>query len=320
MRDYDGFEGNGQSLRVLSRLEMHTWRYGLDLTRRSLLGILKYPAPFSSVKAMKLPSDAVRLAQVKAKEWVPPKCYLDSERDVVDWVLAPLSPADRERFVSVAEPCGATQHARTIYKALDTLILELADDIAYGVHDFEDGVALGLLTPDHWREAIENLDGVWAQGMDLKGPELEQHLFDLPSHEGNRKLAVGALINAMVNSAEPMEREEFACPRLRFGVRLREPAECLLKALDEVKRKYIIERQNVQTLEYRGQQVVMSLFEAIASDPEALLGETYRGRLHQDEQPERCVCDYIAGMTDSYATRMYERLFVPRQGSVFERL
>jgi dGTPase len=34
----------------------------------------------------------------------------------------------------------------------------------------------------------------------------------------------------------------------------------------------------------------------------------------------RVICDYIAGMTDEYATRIYERLFVPRQGSVFERL
>jgi dGTPase len=39
-----------------------------------------------------------------------------------------------------------------------------------------------------------------------------------------------------------------------------------------------------------------------------------------DQARHRVICDYIAGMTDEYATRMYERLFMPRQGAVFQRL
>jgi dGTP triphosphohydrolase len=35
---------------------------------------------------------------------------------------------------------------------------------------------------------------------------------------------------------------------------------------------------------------------------------------------KRVVCDYISGMTDSYASRMFERLFRPGFGKVFERL
>jgi len=45
MRDKGGFEGNGQSLRIVSKLEPHTPELGLNLTRRVMLGILKYPAP-----------------------------------------------------------------------------------------------------------------------------------------------------------------------------------------------------------------------------------------------------------------------------------
>ena len=47
MSAFGGFEANGQTLRILSTLESHTPKYGLDLTRRSLLGILKYPVPVS---------------------------------------------------------------------------------------------------------------------------------------------------------------------------------------------------------------------------------------------------------------------------------
>ena len=50
MADYGGFEGNGQTLRILTRLESHTLENGLDLTRRTLLGVLKYPAPYSNHK------------------------------------------------------------------------------------------------------------------------------------------------------------------------------------------------------------------------------------------------------------------------------
>jgi dGTPase len=46
MRKHGGFEGNGQSLRIVSKLEPHTRGKGLNLTRRILLGILKYPNPY----------------------------------------------------------------------------------------------------------------------------------------------------------------------------------------------------------------------------------------------------------------------------------
>ena len=39
-----------------------------------------------------------------------------------------------------------------------------------------------------------------------------------------------------------------------------------------------------------------------------------------EQDQNRIVCDYIAGMTDQYANRFYERLFLPGYGSVFDRL
>ncbi|SPP92757.1 hypothetical protein [Bradyrhizobium vignae] len=51
MRDAGGFEGNGQTLRILSGLESFSSEHGADLTRRSLLAILKYPVPFSKVSS-----------------------------------------------------------------------------------------------------------------------------------------------------------------------------------------------------------------------------------------------------------------------------
>jgi len=88
MRNAGGFEGNGQSLRILARLELHTETYegkfGLDLSRRALLGILKYPAPFSKVNRGPFAPPVSKFSQLRANLWKPPKCYLDTERDMVE--------------------------------------------------------------------------------------------------------------------------------------------------------------------------------------------------------------------------------------------
>src|SRR3546814_6969219 len=49
MRDHGGFEGNGQTLRILSKLELFSEGFGSNLTRRTLLGTLKYPVTYSKL-------------------------------------------------------------------------------------------------------------------------------------------------------------------------------------------------------------------------------------------------------------------------------
>ncbi|WP_462158915.1 dGTP triphosphohydrolase [Pseudoalteromonas sp. GB56] len=46
MREHGGFEGNGQTLRILGHLDKYTLEHGLNPTRRMLLGVLKYPLPY----------------------------------------------------------------------------------------------------------------------------------------------------------------------------------------------------------------------------------------------------------------------------------
>ncbi|HWW05869.1 dGTP triphosphohydrolase [Collimonas sp.] len=43
MKDHGGFEGNGQTLRIVTRLGEYSPVHGIDLSRRTLLGLLKYP-------------------------------------------------------------------------------------------------------------------------------------------------------------------------------------------------------------------------------------------------------------------------------------
>jgi dGTPase len=147
MRDNGGFEGNGQTLRILSRLEKFSASHGSNLTRETLLGVLKYPVAYAQVA-----NPALRPAMLKGTSGtplldrhasVPPKCYLDGESDVVEWVLAPLGDSDRERFTSFDMREG--KHGRARHKSLACSIMDLADDISFGIHDMEDALALKLV-------------------------------------------------------------------------------------------------------------------------------------------------------------------------------
>ena len=326
MRDNGGFEGNGQTLRILTLLEPHDRKgFGLDLTRRALLGVLKYPAPYSRTKPSKRAQPVANSIILSQDAWKPPKCYLDTEKQVVDWILDPLTPADRKKFVSVLKQKDPTQAKTTPYKALDTSIMEIADDIAYGVHDFEDGVALGLIKRRHWEEALAVLDPSWGDAYNLDRDKLTAALFPSEIAEkgswtpSRRKWMVGAIVNALVSSAQITKQNEFESDLLDYKAYLQEPARLFLDKLDRIKYREVILRQEVQTLGYRGRYVVVELSDALMSDPK-LVGHNFQQMIEAGFDSPRAVCDYIAGMTDAYASRIYERLFVPRQGSVFERL
>ena len=89
MRDHGGFEANGQTLRILARLGEYSEDDGLDLTRRSTLGIIKYPG-FCDDLARYNP-EAESKAPLNLDDWHPPKGIYTDEQDVLEWALEPFS-------------------------------------------------------------------------------------------------------------------------------------------------------------------------------------------------------------------------------------
>lgn len=317
-----GFEGNGQTLRLLTSLEAHTLGCGLDLTRRTLLGVLKYPVRYSLV-AKPAKTNLAPLFLVKWKEWKPPKCYLDTEAPVVDWILEPFLEEDRTKFTQFKAPSNS-DHGKPLFKSLDCTIMDIADEIAYGVHDFEDGVALRLITRDDWKEKVKpRYDKTWAANVGLPA---EEHLADSLFANGagsssRRKQAIGAVVNALISSVKLKQRCEFSHLLLDLHALFDESAKAFQDSLQDVIFTKIINTPCVQTLEHRGQLNLLALFRAIETDPLSFLSGEFRERVEKEpETTLRVIADYIAGMTDEYATRMFERMFVPRHGTVFDRL
>src|SRR5690606_39034759 len=132
MRDHGGFEGNGQTLRIIGRLEDFSHQAGSNLTRRTMLGILKYPVAYSKAAnpdlrpALKAgPSTLQLIDRTRSK---PPKAYLDSESDIVDWLIDPLTQDERDAFTSVVTKPG--KHGQAKHKSFDCSIMDVSDDIS----------------------------------------------------------------------------------------------------------------------------------------------------------------------------------------------
>jgi dGTPase len=113
--DIGGFEGNAQTLRLLTRLEPKVFgpdgaSYGLNLTRASLDASCKYPWPQS--QGVEDPSGRSKFG------------FYDDDAPAFAWLRA-----------------GAPERVRCI----EAQVMDLSDDIAYSVHDFEDAIVNGFL-------------------------------------------------------------------------------------------------------------------------------------------------------------------------------
>lgn len=316
MRSFGGFEGNGQTLRILSRLEKYTQNFGLNPNRRLLLGILKYPAPYSlAVKEEIYGAYSVSTLDFKASEQKPPKCYLDTEHDVVEWIFAPISDADKNRFCSLVDS-DKNKHRKTQFKSFDTSIMDLADDISYGVHDLEDGIALQLISKEEWIKQTESLQGKYKSIC----VEIASDLFS--SHAYERKKAIGKLVNIFMTSAIISENN-FENNILNYNIKHATEEKIFLEKLKYIVNENVIQNTNVQFLEYKGQIVITTLFKTIFSDPKRFLHNEFKDKFTQSKsnsEQARVVCDYISGMTDPYAAKLYLKITQPGFGSIFERL
>lgn len=323
-----GFEGNGQTLRILARLEDFSKSAGANLTRRTMLGILKYPVPFFQARNRdiipKLAEKPTTLRIIDTDASKPPKCYLDSEQEIVDWIFKPLTEHDRREFQTWDGDNG--KHNKPRHKSLDCSIMDAADDIAYGVHDLEDAIALHLISKERFVSAVEGKCPSLLEDLKKRYPnENEDTVFSrmiegLFGESGQRKRYIGRLVHHFIAAMEYDERTEFIEPLLKYRTRVRQPERAFLDVLQKLVVDEVIKSPSVQHLEFKGQGMVVAVFEALQSDPKRLLPADALKEYQQSGGDLRVICDHVAGMTDNYLLKTYERLFAPRLGSVFDKL
>ncbi|MDX3774537.1 anti-phage deoxyguanosine triphosphatase [Chromatiaceae bacterium AAb-1] len=307
MLQQGGFEGNGQTLRIVAKLEPYTQHHGMDLSRRTLLGLLKYP-----VLQPDLPPAPDSHNPLNLTAWKPAKAIFRIDADILDWVLVPLSVSDRELFQQ-CQRLSVSPWQKSCYKSLDASIMELADDIAYGVHDLEDAIVLGNISMEQWQYYTKDIWPALPAELSSQLQQISEKLFISAHHI--RKDAIGSLVNLLITSVEiTMPLPEASDPLIRYNATLPAPQDLILHTLKTVVYRCVISRPDIQQSRFRCQNMLMTLFDAFASDPARLLPLNTQQRWQQavaQQQGLRVICDYISGMTDDYAEHMYQRLFAP---------
>ncbi|MBO4209719.1 deoxyguanosinetriphosphate triphosphohydrolase [Micromonospora echinofusca] len=301
-----GFEGNAQTLRVLTRLEAKVVgpdgaSAGLNLTRAALDATAKYPWPR-------------RPGQRKFG------VYPD-DRPVFDW-LRRGAPDDR--------------------RCLEAQVMDWADDVAYSVHDVEDGIHGGYLSlrplrddPDE-RAALcadvaavystESADDLGALLLDLLAdPVLEPLAGYDGSHRAQAALksSTSVLTGRFVGAAVTATRARYGPgPLRRYDADLLVPgpvrAQCAL--LKGIALRYVMRRPGSAGRYARQHEILTGLVHAlVAGAPETLdpvFAPLWRAA-PDDAARLRVVIDQVASLTDPAAVTWHARLTGRSPGSEF---
>jgi dGTPase len=304
-----GFEGNAQSLRLLTRLEPKVPGAGLNLTRATLDAALKYPwaAPATPSTAPPAPAaDNITLH-------LPPKYgAYQSDLAVFDWIRA-AAPGRR--------------------RCLEAQVMDWADDVAYSVHDLEDGLHAGLVSIKDLKDYSERtvvsavarayycgsmpdvtaaeLDTVFTEFMKL---DCWQFSFDGgPAALAAAKNLTSELVGRFCQAAEDATRAAAGTARLaRYAADLVVPRRQLLECalLKAVAAHYVMRRQAAVDQQAREREVITELALAIERGAPATLEPVFQpawDTAGTDEERHRVVIDQLASLTDTSALALHAR-------------
>lgn len=247
MEPYGGFEHNGQSHRIVTKLEDISPSYqGLNLTYETLFGLLKH-------------------ATLEAGRKIYPDFYLPLESAAVD----------------------------------------MADEIAYNNHDLDDGLASGLLNHDElyaqvplWKEATD----INQKKYTMLTPKELKHL--------NKSYLINLEITSLVkNTAKELQEKKItqlsdlrnvsSIQIVKFPSDMAEKIAILKRYLMQ----HFYRHPKVVAMNEKGTEIISSLFHYYADHQDKL-----EDNGHSQDDFYRRLADYIAGMTDGFATNLNEML------------
>ncbi|AXY72462.1 dNTP triphosphohydrolase [Paraflavitalea soli] len=358
LREFGGFEGNAQTLRILSRIEKKIkgegtspnveYRYGLNLCFRTLASILKYDKVIPQVAEDREESDKDHAV----------KGYYFSEIELVQKI--------KQHVV------GSDFHGK--FKTIECQIMDIADDIAYSTYDLEDGFKAGFYHPTIFfcypNEVFENVAKKVSKA--IKRPfskeevkeellkifssiyKIDQSIFlDAEGDNGEEYFALlkdkttstlGNIINLAITASKNVAedgylRTEFtsdlvnrAVESIEFQPNFDYPAMSQVKLQEdtlirvEVLKNFTFESQilspRLKVSEFRGKEIVREIFHALTNNEGwRLLPSDYQKNYHHfSDLPGklRCIGDFIAGMTDKYAIEFYGRLKSENPETIFK--
>jgi dGTPase len=312
--EFDAFEGNAQSFRIVTRLAIRDEHPGLNLTRQTLDGLLKYPWGYST--------------DPKSKAHFKWGFYASgSGSEASDEAAFRFVRPDAEDPTSVGEP-----------RCLEAEIMDWADDVTYAVHDLDDFFRAGLI-PLHrlWykkspecealrkllteakaaeeasfpKYSVDELLAAVHEALSVEGPETAYH--HTADNRAQMREFGSKLITKYLNAFEPVAGEGSS-----VELRIEPDARCEVEALKMLVRVFVIRRPGLAVVQHGQERVIRCLFRRYFEASEGGKGD---GRIfppgakerllnsrRSPEQRARVVIDLIAGLTEAGAVKLHQRL------------
>lgn len=296
--DFERFEGNAQGFRILARLQMPDRRGGFQLTCVTLGAFAKYPG-------RSFPKREVGDQRASTKKF----SFFEAEADL---------------FAEVADRTGLIPGGSGWRRHPLAFLVEAADDICYRLVDFEDGVRLGLIG---FQEACD------AYGEVIDNPRLMGNAGQIHGEQERieflRAVAIGKVIE-QVEAVFLAQEEAILAGEFDRSLIGCTAAAGPLEAIVRRSATRLYAHPRGLEIEAAGYEVIgglLDLFveavEALAAEgkkdlsprwrnllplvPEAFIGP---GRIPAPDAYTRLlrICDYVSGMTDSFAVSLYKKL------------
>ena len=313
--DFYHFEGNAQALRLVSKLHFLVDENGMNLTYGLLSTIIKYP--ISSVEINK------KSGNIKDKKM---GYYF----------------ADKEIFEDISKETGTNGCRHPL-----TYILEAADDIAYKTADIEDAFVKGFISYHKLLEELTELQGLYfgeKTGNFQPADKLEElYLRGKENHVGDpEEYAIknwivrvqGFLINCATFGFTSNYREIME-GTYQYDLFHQTFAEKLMDLLGDLAYREVFTSEAIYRMEVAEAAMIdylMDMFmtavikydvrteklDSIGQRMVSFISSNYKKAYHYHAEGKSeveklylrilLVTDYICGMTDSYAKRLYQEL------------
>jgi len=285
MDPWGGFEGNAQSLRILTDIVRGDRRgytnAGMQATRACLDAILKY--------------------KIIGKEHTQngAKFLYPEQQPILSWVH------DDEKLDELTQ--GGTQ-----VRPIECAIMDLSDDIAYTTSDLFDGVKQSLLTP-------AQVESFWDTHYPAVSIKIRTEVGQVLRGEYPMSRFIAGLIGRWIYSISLEQVSEPFIGTPRYGYTLQMNATCHeeLMALRSLNYNLIYNSDYVKIPESKGVEILQELFlyyrDVIFKSRPALKSLPLPGTVsseYSEAQNMRMICDFVAGMTDNHALRLHSDLKV----------
>lgn len=299
MRPYGGFEGNAQTLRILTKTIFSHRQRGMNPTRAMMDGVLKYKTLFS------------------VDEEVDNHFLYSEQKEDLDFVF------DGRDFPEELKP----GKIRNGFHSIECQIMDWADDTAYSLNDLVDGINASFIT-------LKKLEQ-WAELQDLDDDEagLIRNLAEAIRAEGAEAL-MGRKVAQFIEATSLHAAENFMSDqtcRYQYALKIDPAMVAESKLYKKLAFEVVFQSRQLQQLDKKSDFIVRRLFSMLADyyivpdhpgkDHFRLLSDRDEKAIFAEQSESgraRLVCDVIARMTDGRAARMYQRLFDPGFGSIVD--